>query len=174
MLFRAVRHIWFGVIPFAQKFKHRYLHIICTDDDIGLNMLVSPGRIWAGPLLRKTTCWWCLLYMDQSGWFSFSLSSRADADGFFRNQCWHNTGYFIYLLPWLISFLWDRLNMRIMVKIGSLVNVGRPLWILMLPEGLIDGIVDGLTMLFETIRPFGYAAPSTENICPSLWAINGK
>ena len=105
---------------------------------------------------------------------SFSLSPGADADGFLGNQCWHNARYLISFLPWLISLHWDRFNMWILVKIGSVVNVSSPLRILMLPKSLIDGIMDCQTMLFEVIGPFGFTAPSTEDICSSLWANNGK
>jgi hypothetical protein len=55
---------------------------------------------------------------------------------------------FIFLLPWLVTYLWNRFDPWIFVHIDSVILVSRALRNLILLKGLIDGIMNRLTMLF--------------------------
>merc|ERR1712127_622161 len=118
-------------------------------------------------IIRFTT----LLHLEHLCLFSFDLSPGTDADGLIRNQRWKNWWCFIFLSPWLVSYLFDMFDIWKFVHIGSGILVSWSSRIFMLLKGPIGGIVHRLTMLFQLIRPHPITTKGAENKCSSLWAI---
>ena len=104
-IFIVVRHVWFRVIPLGQKIKQWLLYLISTEDDICLIVLVFRGSRWLNLLMLILELALLLLHWAHACLFCLFLSSRTDANGFFRHQWWHELLWRSHLFPWQVTHL---------------------------------------------------------------------